>query len=146
MNLIILICGLAASGAVWLVGGLLHWSLMVRLILTGVVIVITLLVWLVRTVIVLRKAKTIERGVLAGSGGSTPELQAMRDQFRQYLTALKTSPSGKGALATLPWFVVLGAPGSGKTTLLQESGLAFSSLGHGLRSVRGIGGTRNCDW
>ena len=147
MTWFILAGAVIASTAVWFVGGVLHGSLMMRLVLIGVVIVVALMVWLVRTVLILRRARTIERGVLSGGGGDTsPDMQAMRDQFRQYLTALKTSPSGKGALATLPWYLVLGAPGSGKTTLLQESGLAFSSLGHGLRSVRGIGGTRNCDW
>lgn len=146
MKWIILIAGLICSVAAWVAFWLLHYPQSIRLIASGAVVLITLLAWLVHTILVLRKAQKIERGVLSGSTGSTPELQAMRDQFRQYLTALKSSPSGKGALATLPWYMVLGSPGSGKTTLLQESGLAFSSLGHGLRSVRGIGGTRNCDW
>ena len=47
----------------------------------------------------------------------------------------------------LPWYVIIGAPGSGKTTVLANSGLEFplaSSLGRG--SVKGIGGTRDCDW
>jgi type VI secretion system protein ImpL len=70
----------------------------------------------------------------------------MEEQFQRYLEGLKASPTGRSALATLPWYLVIGAPGSGKTTALQESGLAFSSMGHGLRSIRGIGGTRDCDW
>ena len=140
-----LVVAVLALGGTWAAWWLLKWSLLTPLIISGVVIVGAFVVWLICTLIVLRRAKGIERGVLSG-GGNAPEQAAMRDQFSQYLTALKTSPSGKGALATLPWFLVLGAPGSGKTTLLQESGLAFSSLGHGLRSIRGIGGTRNCDW
>jgi hypothetical protein len=142
LTLVIAALALAGTWAAW---WFLKWPLLTPLIISGIVVVLAFVVWLICTLIVLRKAKGIERGVLSG-GGNAPEQAAMRDQFTQYLTALKTSPSGKGALATLPWFLVLGAPGSGKTTLLQESGLAFSSLGHGLRSIRGIGGTRNCDW
>ena len=54
---------------------------------------------------------------------------------------------GKRYLYELPWYVIIGAPGSGKTTALLNSGLNFplsSTLGE--HSVRGIGGTRNCDW
>ncbi|GDY14339.1 type VI secretion protein VasK [Planctomycetota bacterium] len=113
------------------------WALLV-----AVAVLIGVVAWLVRKLMDAGKAKTIERGVAAGAS----ETAAMREQFQRYLTALRQSPSGRGALATLPWYLVIGAPGSGKTTMLQESGLAFSSLGHGLRSVRGIGGTRSCDW
>ena len=54
---------------------------------------------------------------------------------------------GKRYLYELPWYVIIGAPGSGKTTALLNSGLNFplsSTLGE--HSVRGVGGTRNCDW
>ncbi|KAB2924334.1 MAG: type VI secretion system membrane subunit TssM, partial [Candidatus Contendobacter sp.] len=43
----------------------------------------------------------------------------------------------------LPWYIIIGPPGSGKTTALINSGLRFP-LGAG--KVRGVGGTRNCDW
>ncbi len=127
-------------------GWLLKWPFWLIATVVGGLLALTAIAWLVHLLLIMRRAKSIEKGVLAGGRGGTPELDAMREQFRQHLTALRASPSGKGALATLPWYLVLGAPGSGKTTLIQESGLAFSSLGHGLRSVRGIGGTRNCDW
>ena len=43
--------------------------------------------------------------------------------------------------------MIVGPPGAGKTTALRQSGLAFPALdprsGGGMR---GIGGTRNCDW
>jgi type VI secretion system protein ImpL len=54
---------------------------------------------------------------------------------------------GKRYLYELPWYVIIGAPGSGKTTALLNSGLHFplsATTGH--QSVRGVGGTRNCDW
>jgi type VI secretion system protein ImpL len=47
----------------------------------------------------------------------------------------------------LPWYLVIGAPGSGKTTALANSGLHFPlAEGREPQAVRGIGGTRNCDW
>ena len=43
--------------------------------------------------------------------------------------------------------MIIGAPGSGKTTALRNSGLQFPlSDKMGEEAVRGVGGTRNCDW
>lgn len=54
---------------------------------------------------------------------------------------------GGNRLQALPWYVVIGPPGSGKTTLLQNSGFNFPLAGRmGNGGVRGVGGTRNCDW
>ena len=50
-------------------------------------------------------------------------------------------------LYQLPWYVIIGAPGSGKTTALANSGLQFPLADRfGKTALRGIGGTRNCDW
>jgi type VI secretion system protein ImpL len=50
-------------------------------------------------------------------------------------------------LYQLPWYVVIGAPGAGKTTALVNSGLQFPLADKfGKTALRGIGGTRNCDW
>jgi len=57
------------------------------------------------------------------------------------------SMSNKKYLYQLPWYMFIGAPGSGKTTALIHSGLQFplaESLG--AEAVKGVGGTRNCDW
>ena len=124
-------------------------------IVMGVVAAVLIIAWLALKIVAIRRSAKIEKSLDAseqdGAGADTGETakaarEEMARQFHSYLQALKASPTGKGALATMPWFLVIGAPGSGKTTALQESGLAFSSMGHGLRSVRGIGGTRNCDW
>ena len=50
-------------------------------------------------------------------------------------------------LYQLPWYVIIGAPGAGKTTALVNSGLQFPLADRfGKTALRGIGGTRNCDW
>jgi type VI secretion system protein ImpL len=55
--------------------------------------------------------------------------------------------SGRQYLYQLPWYLFIGAPGSGKTTALINSGLSFPlAEKFGTASIRGVGGTRNCDW
>ncbi len=50
-------------------------------------------------------------------------------------------------LYQLPWYVIIGAPGAGKTTALVNSGLNFPLADRfGKVALRGVGGTRNCDW
>ncbi|OJH38143.1 type VI secretion system membrane subunit TssM [Cystobacter ferrugineus] len=79
-----------------------------------------------------------------------PEVQAMKAEFSRAVASLKNSKlarGGKDALAVLPWYLMIGPPGTGKSTALRNSGLKFpylSSKGGG--AVRGVGGTRNCDW
>ena len=47
----------------------------------------------------------------------------------------------------LPWYIFVGSPGSGKTTALINSGLQFPLAEQfGKAAIRGVGGTRNCDW
>jgi type VI secretion system protein ImpL len=77
------------------------------------------------------------------------EIDAIREQFDQAVASLKQSKLGKGgaaALYALPWYMIIGPPGSGKSTALEHSGLQFPQMGSGKMKVRGIGGTRNCDW
>jgi type VI secretion system protein ImpL len=57
------------------------------------------------------------------------------------------SISSGNYLYELPWYLFIGAPGAGKTTALVNSGLSFplaDKMGPG--AIRGVGGTRNCDW
>jgi len=79
------------------------------------------------------------------------EIAALRGRFEEALALLrKTGKKGRretGFLYELPWYVIIGGPGAGKTTFLRNSGLKFplsEQLGEG--PVKGVGGTRNCDW
>ncbi len=82
---------------------------------------------------------------------SREELHQIRERFDDALSVLKKlnfNKSGfKKALYELPWYVIIGPPGAGKTTALVNSGLEFplaEKFGKG--ALKGIGGTRNCDW
>jgi type VI secretion system protein ImpL len=73
------------------------------------------------------------------------DARALRERFEE---AVATLNQGRGqSLYELPWYVIIGAPGSGKTTALLNSGLNFPlAQRFGKEALRGIGGTRNCDW
>lgn len=89
------------------------------------------------------------------------ELQAtgemLNNRFSEAAILLKKTQFGKRKgwlqrfsaqyLYQLPWYLIVGAPGAGKTTALINSGLDFPlSDAMGKSALRGIGGTRHCDW
>ncbi|HTV85793.1 MAG TPA: type VI secretion system membrane subunit TssM [Dyella sp.] len=78
---------------------------------------------------------------------SASERTQLQSRFQEAVDSLRKSKRGGSNLYTLPWYVVIGPPGSGKSTLLQNSGLNFPlSERFGKQALRGVGGTRNCDW
>ena len=95
-----------------------------------------------------------------GGGAGAEEVALLHKRFEEAVVVLKQASLGGGGkkslLATLarrqyvyelPWYIFIGAPGSGKTTALVNSGLKFPLAERfGQESIRGIGGTRNCDW
>ena len=94
----------------------------------------------------------------------SPDMLAVRQRFEGALQTLRRARFGKQGVAAgwaarfggrfmyeLPWYLIIGAPGSGKTTALRHSGLKFplAETAGGAAAelaVRGVGGTRNCDW
>jgi type VI secretion system protein ImpL len=72
----------------------------------------------------------------------------LRKRFEEAIAALKKSKKkGAANLYELPWYVIIGPPGAGKTTVLVNSGLNFPlAQKFGKDALRGVGGTRNCDW
>jgi len=125
----------------------------VAIIVTVVVALGLVAIDVVRMLASRRAAAALDRGLNGEteSGGIRPdqqaEIAAMQAEFQKALRSLRSSRLGhKGgdALGALPWYVIVGPPGSGKTTALRSSGLPFPHAKGG--RVRGVGGTRNCDW
>ncbi|MDE2279936.1 MAG: type VI secretion system membrane subunit TssM [Xanthomonadaceae bacterium] len=125
-------------------------SVAARLLLIVLVVVVWLAILQVRAWRARGKAQQMS-GELAGQGvsaddRSTAERNQLQARFQEAVDTLRKTRRG-GNLYALPWYVVIGPPGSGKSTLLQNSGLNFPlSERFGKEALRGVGGTRNCDW
>lgn len=83
-----------------------------------------------------------------------PKVEELQETFEKAVGALKESKFGRGrrgsdALYVLPWYLIIGPSGAGKTVAIKKSGLQFphvSKLDVEQPQLRGLGGTRNCDW
>ncbi len=143
-----------------------------RAILIGVIVLLVLLRIALRRWRARRASQHLTDGLMkAPSASLAPKAEAaggaeqkvLDERFTQAIATLKQmrlhaagkkpgwrdwlSLSGGSYLYELPWYVFIGAPGSGKTTALVNSGLSFplaEKFGPG--AIRGVGGTRNCDW
>ncbi|HJL14167.1 MAG TPA: type VI secretion system membrane subunit TssM [Sandaracinaceae bacterium LLY-WYZ-13_1] len=104
-----------------------------------------------------RAARELEKALAAQAAEQArtarPDMQAeilqMQQEFQKAIAALKSSKiarGGENALYALPWNLIVGPPGAGKTTALRNSGLQFPYMSTSGGGVRGVGGTRNCDW
>ncbi len=100
-----------------------------------------------------RRNKMLLRGIGENQAAADKEAQVIEGRFREALDKLHAAPGvkrspfgGKDALYALPWYMFIGAPGSGKTTALLNAGLHFVFEHDGAKPVKGVGGTRNCDW
>jgi type VI secretion system protein ImpL len=94
------------------------------------------------------------QGMAGGPTAAEREEAVLQERFGQALDVLRKLPGQKrgllgagSSLYELPWYVFVGAPGSGKTTALLNAGLNFPLAEKlGQASIRGVGGTRNCEW
>jgi type VI secretion system protein ImpL len=98
--------------------------------------------------------KTITTQADADIERSTPgqlaETMRLKEDLLAAIAQLKSSSrrTGADALATMPWYMVIGPAGAGKSELIKRSGLEFAlkeSSGDP-RAVRGVGGTRGFSW
>ncbi len=164
---------LAISLLIWIVGPMIGigearplGSETVRLIVIGAIMLLYVLqkawkAWSAR-----RTNSAVVNHMLAdapkgGGDAASAELATINERFQKALSTLKqarfagnrslwssaSARVGQRYLYELPWYVIIGAPGSGKTTALLNSGLEFPlAASMGDAAVRGVGGTRNCDW
>src|SRR6266436_5092756 len=108
-----------------------------------------------------RNERVVDQLAPAASGAEPAELAQLRKRFSAALATLRRTrfgsrggywsslswKFGRQYLYQLPWYLIIGAPGAGKTTALLNSGLKFPLAGEfGRGSIKGVGGTRNCDW
>ncbi|AIB16041.1 hypothetical protein ABAZ39_29750 (plasmid) [Azospirillum argentinense] len=120
------------------------------------VILVALLAWAAALALAVlrkrRRAAAMVQGIAALSPdepavATADEIATLQERLNDALDRLRRNGKGAGAIYDLPWYVLIGPPGSGKTTALLNAGLRFPlAADNGSASVRGVGGTRNCDW
>jgi type VI secretion system protein ImpL len=151
---IIALVGVLASVAG---GQYLQWASWLRILVPVLVILSFVGVFVGRRVRGILRARKLEKEILKQgdeqAANARPDRRAeiteLQKQVQRGIEALKTSKlgqAGSSALYSLPWYVIVGPPGAGKTTALKHSGLVFPFLDPNGGGVRGVGGTRNCDW
>ncbi|MSP25219.1 MAG: type VI secretion system membrane subunit TssM [Myxococcales bacterium] len=124
--------------------------------LTALVVLLLIGLVVFRRLRARRAARALERAiaqqaqeqVVAARPEDRAEVQELQRRMLEGIRALKSSKLGEGGdpLYSLPWYAIVGPPGAGKTTAIRHSGLSFPYLGANGGAVRGVGGTRNCDW
>ncbi|MBK8253530.1 MAG: type VI secretion system membrane subunit TssM [Polyangiaceae bacterium] len=152
------------AALVSLIAWALYWPVkwlegpLVPIIVTSVAVVGVVVLYVVRRFAAKKAASALEQAILQQGSQQAlsakperrAEIQALQQQMTQGIGTLKQSKLGgkKGAAAlySLPWYMIIGPPGAGKTTALKASGMQFPFSGADGGGVRGVGGTRNCDW
>ena len=122
-------------------------ALILAIVLVGI-IVVQVVAWHARRKVVRLSVELAGQDAdLRGEDPSTAERTQLQRRFSEAIQTLRNTRKNGRNLYALPWYVVIGPPGSGKSTLLQNSGLEFPlSDRFGKDALRGIGGTRDCDW
>jgi type VI secretion system protein ImpL len=128
----------------------------IALTITIVIVMLLVGLYLYRRIRAARAARALEKAiaqqaqeqVLQAKPEDRAEVQELQRQMLEGIKSLKASRLGQGgnALYAMPWYAIVGPPGAGKTTALRHSGLNFPYLDPNGAGVKGVGGTRNCDW
>lgn len=156
LNAVIATIALVLIAGVWILGAFLQWQLWLKIAFTLLILVLAGSIYLVRWLVARARAaklesdilKQAEQQALAARPDRRGEIMELQLKVKRALAALKTSKLGRkkgGPLYALPWYMIVGPPGAGKTTALSHSGLSFP-VTEAQGGIRGVGGTRNCDW
>ncbi len=153
---------IAVAIIIWFLGPRIHWggarplaSAASRLILIIAVIAVWGGIKFIRHYRAQRAnramAEDLVKAQQSTAAAGSEEVAALKEHFEAAVAVLKKSrvkgTFGNQFLYELPWYIIIGPPGSGKTTALLNSGLDFPLAERlGRDPVRGVGGTRNCDW
>jgi type VI secretion system protein ImpL len=125
-------------------------SALVRLIVIALVVVGMVVAKLLKRLRANKASDNLIAAVVKQSATDkrpSAEAEQLRERFEEAVATLKQKRRSGHSLYDLPWYVIIGAPGSGKTTALVNSGLKFPiEQRSGRAALRGVGGTRNCDW
>ncbi|HHL18301.1 MAG TPA: type VI secretion system membrane subunit TssM [Thiothrix sp.] len=159
-----LLAVLSLSLLIWFLGPLFGFgkshpldSITSRLVIIGILFALWGLYLLLHTLGKKRKEKALLQGIAEtaeidpNDQASQEEIEHLNQRMQDALQALQKArlggEAGKQSLYELPWYMIIGPPGAGKTTLLANSNLHFPlSKTFGKDAIRGVGGTRNCDW
>ncbi|CAN5127725.1 type VI secretion system membrane subunit TssM [soil metagenome] len=147
---------------VWFVGPLITFGTWTplktktgRLIFLAIIVGVVAAIWGIRLLLRRRKnAKMMAdlekaEAIPPSPDYSAEDIKAMNERSKQALELLRTTQIGKNKefVYELPWYLIIGPPGAGKTTALHNAGLKFPvSQEVGAAPVKGVGGTRNCEW
>jgi len=144
---------------IWVGGYFLDLPLWIEIVASAGVVVLVVVYFLIRRWRAAVAARNLEKEILAQAAKQAAnarpdrrgEILELQEQIKKGIDSLKSSKMGGGsgtrALYALPWYMIIGPPGAGKTTALKASGLEFPFTDpRGGGGVKGVGGTRNCDW
>ncbi|RPH92917.1 MAG: type VI secretion system membrane subunit TssM, partial [Calditrichaeota bacterium] len=156
-KLILVSLGLFFLIIILILGGkLLHLSSVYIFLSVIPVLILWIIILFVSTAKSSKNAAGIENSMRGQADQQLLKVRASkRDEYDEFnarfleaINLLKNSSlgkqKGKTALYALPWYMFIGPPASGKTTAIINGDLEFHT---GMqKEVKGVGGTRNCDW
>ncbi|MBN1208011.1 MAG: type VI secretion system membrane subunit TssM [Myxococcaceae bacterium] len=147
------------AAALWAVVLVFQLPIWIAIAATTLIILVLIAIVAMRHIKAAKAAGDIEKALAAQASADAQnarpdlqeEVQAMQAEFAKAIASLKSSKlargrGGKEALSVLPWYMIIGPPGSGKSTALRNSGIKFPYLSARGGGVKGVGGTRNCEW
>jgi type VI secretion system protein ImpL len=149
---------IALSLIIWFVGPLLdvlvsegrRWTLIIMLFAVWIAWRVFRIIQARRHAAQVMESLAAETAPDPASVATAEELATLRQRMDEALKLLKQARLGgdeRRNLYELPWYVIIGPPGAGKTTALVNSGMHFPLAAQmGAGAIRGVGGTRNCDW